>query len=136
MWYQPILEFLAQSVVTLVIALLGLAVAYGTSYIRKASQRLQEQTEAELVANLISNLERVVLVAVEGAEQRVAKDLREAVKDGKANREQLLAVADAVKRDVLDILGTESVWLLEQTFGDVHTMIENYIEAAVAKVKN
>lgn len=136
MWYQPILEFLAQSVVTLVIALLGLAVAYGTSYIRKASQRLQEQTEAELVANLISNLERVVLVAVEGAEQRVAKDLREAVKDGKANREQLLAVADAVKRDVLDILGTEFVWLLEQTFGDVHTMIENYIEAAVAQVKN
>ena len=136
MWYQPILEFLAQSVVTLVIALLGLAVAYGTGYIRKASQRLQEQTKAELVTNLISNLEKVVLVAVEGAEQRVAKDLREAVKDGKANREQLLAVADAVKRDVLDILGTESVWLLEQTFGDVHTMIENYIEAAVAQVKN
>ncbi len=136
MWYQPILEFLTQSIVTLVIALLGLAVAYGTSYIRKASQRLQQQTEAELVTNLISNLEKVVLVAVEGAEQRVAKDLREAVKDGKANREQLLAVADAVKRDVLDILGTEFVWLLEQTFGDVHTMIENYIEAAVAQVKN
>ena len=136
MWYQPILDFLAQSAVTLVIALLGLAVAYGTSYIRKASKRLQEQTDMELTQNLIANLEKVVLVAVEGAEQRVAKDLREAVKEGKAGREQLLAVASAVKRDVLDILGTESIWLLEQTFGDVHALIENYIEAAVSQVKN
>lgn len=136
MWYQPILDFLAQSAVTLVIALLGLAIAYGTSFIRRASERLQEQTEAELVQHLIANLERVVLVTVAAAEQRVAKDLRQAVKEGKADREELLAIAGSVKQEVLDILGVETMWLLEEVFGDVNALIESYIESAVAQVKN
>lgn len=135
MWYDPILEVLMESLVTIVIALIGLAVAYGTHYIKKASQRLQEKSEMELVNNLIANVEHVVLVTVEAAEQRVAKDLRDAVKDGKVDRAELLAVADSVKEQVLATLSNESIELLKKTFGDIETLIENMIESAVAQVK-
>lgn len=135
MWYDPILEVLMESLVTIVIALIGLAVAYGTHYIKKASQRLQEKSEMELVDNLIANVEHVVLVTVEAAEQRVAKDLRDAVKDGKVDRAELLAVADSVKEQVLATLSNESIELLKKTFGDIETLIENMIESAVAQVK-
>lgn len=135
MWYDPILEVLMESLVTIVIALIGLAVAYGTHYIKKASQRLQEKSEMELVDNLIANVEHVVLVTVEAAEQRVAKDLRDAVKDGKVDRAELLAVADSVKEQVLATLSDESIELLKKTFGDIETLIENMIESAVAQVK-
>ena len=135
MWYDPILEVLMESLVTIVIALIGLAVAYGTHYIKKASQRLQEKSEMELVDNLIANVEHVVLVTVEAAEQRVAKDLRDAVKDGKVDRAELLAVADSVKEQVLATLSNESIELLKKTFGDIEILIENMIESAVAQVK-
>ena len=135
MWYDPILEVLMESLVTIVIALIGLAVAYGTHYIKKASQRLQEKSEMELVDNLIANVEHVVLVTVEAAEQRVAKDLRDAVKDGKVDRAELLAVADSVKEQVLATLSDESIELLKKTFGDIEILIENMIESAVAQVK-
>lgn len=135
MWYDPILEVLMESLVTIVIALIGLAVAYGTHYIKKASQRLQEKSEMELVDNLIASVEHVVLVTVEAAEQRVAKDLRDAVKDGKVDRAELLAVADSVKEQVLATLSNESIELLKKTFGDIETLIENMIESAVAQVK-
>ena len=135
MWYDPILEVLMESLITIVIALIGLAVAYGTHYIKKASQRLQEKSEMELVDNLIANVEHVVLVTVEAAEQRVAKDLRDAVKDGKVDRAELLAVADSVKEQVLATLSNESIELLKKTFGDIEILIENMIESAVAQVK-
>ena len=135
MWYDSILEVLMESLVTIVVALIGLAVAYGTHYIKKASQRLQEKSEMELVDNLIANVEHVVLVTVESAEQRVAKDLRDAVKDGKVDRAELLAVADSVKEQVLATLSDESIELLKKTFGDIETLIENMIESAVHNLK-
>ena len=135
MWYDSILEVLMESLVTIVVALIGLAVAYGTHYIKKASQRLQEKSEMELVDNLIANVEHVVLVTVEAAEQRVAKDLRDAVKDGKVDRAELLAVADSVKEQVLATLSDESIELLKKTFGDIETLIENMIESAVHNLK-
>lgn len=135
MWYDSILEVLMESLVTIVVALIGLAVAYGTHYIKKASQRLQEKSEMELVDNLIANVEHVVLVTVEAAEQRVAKDLRDAVKDGKVDRAELLAVADSVKEQVLATLSDESIELLKKTFGDIETLIKNMIESAVHNLK-
>ena len=135
MWYEPILAYALEAIVTLVIALIALAVAYGTRYINKLSERLQEQSNNELVDHSIARLERLVVVAVTAAEQRVASDLRQAVKDGKVERTELLAVADAVKADVLNALGEETVWLLEETFGDVNKLIENYIESAVHNLK-
>lgn len=135
MWYEPIIAYALEAIVTLVIALIALAVAYGTRYINKLSERLQEQSNNELVERSIARLERLVVVAVTAAEQRVASDLRQAVKDGKVERTELLAVADAVKADVLNALGEETVWLLEETFGDVNKLIENYIESAVHNLK-
>ena len=135
MWYDPILAYALDALVTLLIGLIALAVAYGTRYINKLSKRLQEQSNNELVERSIARLERLVVVAVTAAEQRVASDLRQAVKDGKVERTELLAVADAVKADVLNVLGEETVWLLEETFGDVNKLIENYIESAVHNLK-
>jgi len=135
MWYEPILAYALEAIVTLVIALIALAVAYGTRYINKLSERLQEQSNNELVEHSIARLERLVVVAVTAAEQRVASDLRQAVKDGKVDRDELLAVAESVKEEVLLKLSDETLKVLEETFGDVIGLIEDYIEATVHELK-
>lgn len=135
MWYEPILTYALEAIVTLVIALIALAVAYGTRYINKLSERLQEQSNNELVEHSIARLERLVVVAVTAAEQRVATDLRQAVKDGKVDRDELLAVAESVKEEVLLKLSDETLKVLEETFGDVIGLIEDYIEATVHELK-
>lgn len=135
MWYEPVLEYAIQALVAVVIGLIGLAVAYLTGFIKRKSEALQEKTKTDFTYNLIANLQHVVLTAVEAAEQRVAADLRLAVKDGKADKAELYAIADSVKRDVLDVLGAETVDLLQKTFGDIDILISNLIESAVTKVK-
>jgi len=135
MWYDPILAYALDALVTLVIGLIALAVAYGTRYINKLSKRLQEQSNNELVERSIARLERLVVVAVTAAEQRVASDLRKAVKDGKVDRDELLAVAESVKEEVLLKLSDETLKVLEETFGDVIGLIEDYIEATVHELK-
>ena len=135
MWYDPILAYALDALVTLVIGLIALAVAYGTRYINKLSKRLQEQSNNELVEHSIARLERLVVVAVTAAEQRVASDLRQAVKDGKVDRDELLAVAESVKEEVLLKLSDETLKVLEETFGDVIGLIEDYIEATVHELK-
>ena len=135
MWYDPILAYALDALVTLVIGLIALAVAYGTRYLRLLSNRLQEQVKHDLIANTIARLEKTVVVTVQAAEQKVAADLREKVKDGKIERSELLAVAENVKTEVLNTLGEEAVSVLQDTFGDINTLIENYIEATVLELK-
>src|SRR5690606_12073638 len=96
---------------------------------------LQEQVKHDLIANTIARLEKTVVVTVQAAEQKVAADLREKVKDGKIDRSELLTVAENVKTEVLNTLGEEAVSVLQDTFGDINTLIENYIEATVLELK-
>lgn len=135
MWYERIVAYGMEALVTLILALIGLAVAYVTHYIRQASKRLQENSEIELVNAAIARLEHLVVVTVTAAEQRVATDLRQAVKDGKVDRDELLAVAESVKEEVLLKLSDETLKVLEETFGDVIGLIEDYIEATVHELK-
>jgi len=135
MWYQPIIAELLNVLVSIVIALLGLVLAYVTYYIRKVSQRLQEKSKNELIDNAISRLEQLVTVSVQAAEQTVAAELRQAVKDGKVDRSELLALADNVKQQVLAKLNTETLAILKETFGDVDRLVTDYIEAKVLELK-
>ena len=134
MW-EALSEGLLQLAVTVIIALLGLATVFVTRYIGRLTESLQEKTDNELVANTLWRLDRLATVTVESVEQQIAGDLREMVKDGKADRKQLVALGKNAVEEVKAVLGRETLEALEETFGDVNALVEEHVESAVRKLK-
>lgn len=133
---------LAKGLAEIVILLIGLVCAYITLYLAKAAQRLQEETRkiksqaaSEAAANAIARVTDVARTVVEEFEQTVAGDLRQAVKDGKVSRDELLALGTKARDKVLSTLSTETVEALKATVGDVQGYITSLIESQVRQVK-
>lgn len=121
--------------VTIVIALLGLAGAYITVYISKLTKNLQEKTKAEVLNNALERLENLAVTTVTAIEQTLAEELREAVKDGKVDRSELEQLGTVAFQRVKTELGDSTIEALEGTFGDINTLIRDKIEEAVWNLK-
>lgn len=123
-----------------VIALLG---AYGVYFVQKAAVKVQAQTaqikdEAarKLVENAVHDTEALTLKAVGAMEQTTAKALREAVKNGAADKEKLLALGKQVFDDVKSQLGPDVQETITDNLCDFDTYLKLLIEDTVMKVKN
>lgn len=126
---------LQQVLVTVLLAVLSLASAYAVFYIHRAKQRLQTMTDVALLDATIARAAALAESTVLAFEGTVAKELREAVKNGRADRSELLAVGQRAVQDVLLHLGTEGQKVLEQSVGDVENFIRDLVEAQVERLK-
>ena len=142
MWeqIQPAVMDLVVSVAT---ALVGLASACAIYYIRQATAkvqaetaRIQDQAQAELIRHATQRLEDVAEKTVAKIEQTVAGELRQAVKDGKVDRAQLLALGKKAYDEVLATVEPEVVQVLQENLGDLKSYLESTIEAQVKKLKD
>ncbi|GAB6170768.1 hypothetical protein JCM15765_02460 [Paradesulfitobacterium aromaticivorans] len=136
-------DALLQGGVEVLIAFLALVCAYLAAYLRRGAARLQAQTqgimnetEAEIVRTAIRRIDDLAERTVTKMEQTVAGELRQAVKDGKVDREELLAIGKQAVDEVVSMTGPELMVILEKTFGDAQTFIENTIETKVREVKD
>ena len=83
-------------------------------------------------------LERVAYpaeVAVLAAESTTAAALRQAVAEGRASRDELVALGRSVVDQVLAQLDTETRKALSETVGDIRRYVEQLIEAALERYK-
>lgn len=83
----------------------------------------------------IKVIDTVTKATVATIEQDVAKDLRQAVKEGKADREKLLQLSENAYNSILAQVKPEVVQILQEHVADYQTYIENRIEQAVLEVK-
>lgn len=122
-----------------VITLLG---AYGVYFIQKAAAKVQTQTaqikdesSRKLLNDALADVENLATVTVGSIEQTTASTLREAVKDGKADREELLALGKKAFDEVKTAIAPEAQKVISDNLGSFDTYLSKLIEDAVRRVK-
>lgn len=122
-----------------VITLLG---AYGVYFIQKAAAKVQTQTaqikdesSRKLLNDALADVENLAIVTVGSIEQTTAAALREAVKGGKADREELLALGKKAFDEVKAAIAPEAQKVITDNLGSFDDYLLKLIENAVRRVK-
>lgn len=132
---EMLVGFLGDVLGTVLLALLSLGTAYALSYIAQARDSLQQRTKSQLVDQAIARAAYLAEVAVLAAEGAAAAGIREAVAQGRASRDDLIAIGRRVADEVLERLGQEGRQVLEEAVGDVRRFVEDLIEAKLEELK-
>ena len=134
MWDILIME-LRELAVTVLVALLSLGATYILAYIRRAKEALDQRIDHELADRALARVAYLAEVAVLAAESTTAAALRQAVAEGRASREELVALGRQVVEQVLTQLDAEARQALTETIGDVRRYVEQLIEATLERLK-
>jgi len=134
MW-DIVINELRELAVTVLAALLSLGAAYALAYIRRACEALDARIDHELADRALARVAYLAEVAVLAAESTTAAALRQAVAEGRASREELVALGRQVVEQVLTQLDAEARQVLAETIGDVRRYVEQLIEATLERYK-
>jgi vacuolar-type H+-ATPase subunit H len=137
------MEALIQKVLTdILLALITLGGAYAVLYINKLKAKadveiakIQDEKQRKLISDAFARCNDLVVKVVGFTEQTVAKELREMVKDGKINKEELMACGKNAVDEIYSQLSDETKALLELEVNDVYGYIMNAVETEVLKIK-
>ena len=128
--------------VNVALAVIGLAGAYVVYYIRLAAAQAKTQTKRiedtaarELLENALDDVVNLATVSVNAMEQTTAQAVRDKVKEGKADREELLELGRKVFREVKAAIAPEAQRVITQNLGSFDDYLTKCIEDAVLKVK-
>lgn len=128
--------------VNLALAVISLAGAYAVYYIRLGASKLKVQTAQiedesarKVLDNALADVENLATKSVGAMEQTTAKALRDAVKSGAANREDLLALGKQVFNEVKAAIAPEAQKVITDNLGSFDDYLTKCIEDAVLKVK-
>ena len=106
---------LNQVIIDVAMAMIALLAAYGVNAIRKLTEKAKLETESiqneeqrKLLTDALKDLENLTTNTVAQIEQTTAKALREAVKNGVKNREELEALANKAYNEIAEALKPES----------------------------
>lgn len=128
--------------VNLALAVISLAGAYAVYYIRLGASKLKAQTAQiedesarKVLDNALADVENLATKSVAAMEQTTAKALRDAVKSGAANREDLLALGKQVFNEVKAAIAPEAQKVITDNLGSFDDYLTKCIEDAVLKVK-
>ena len=133
----------SEVLVNLLLGIIILAGTFGMYYIQKAAAKVKAQTAQindaatrTLLDNALTDVEQLAVKTVGAIEQTTAKALREAVKDGKADREELLTLGKQAFNEVKEAILPEAQQLITENLGDFDAYLKKVLENAVRKVKN
>lgn len=125
-----------------VLAAVSLAGAYGIYFIQLCAVKVKSQT-AQLrsertrwmLDTALDDVKQLAELSVRATEQTTAKALREAVRSGTANREELLALGGKVFDEVKTAIAPEAQEVITRNLGSFDEYLTKCIEGAVLKVK-
>lgn len=131
-----------EGITTLVISCIGLLAAYATYGIHKVTAKVKAQTvqikneEARrLLNNALEDVEELTIVTVAAIEQQTAKQMREAVKDGKVDRTELVKLSSIALDEIAAAVKPETHKIIQEHFGSFKDYVSKLIEEKVLKLK-
>lgn len=141
MWEQLSTQ-VSEAVVSVAAGLVALGAAAASYYLKKGADRLkaetssiQDQAKAKLMWHAIERLEDTAEKVVTKTEQTVAGQLREAVKAGKENRSNLIALGQMACDEILQTLEPDVVQMLQENMGDLQSYVLSTVETLVNRLK-
>lgn len=131
-----------EALLNVTLAAIALAAAVVMYYIRLAASKVKAQTAQikdesgrKLLENAIDDVVNLATLSVGAMEQTTARALRDAVKSGKANREELVALGGQVFDEVKAAIAPETQKVITENLGSFDAYLTKCIEDAVLKVK-
>lgn len=102
--------------------------------IQAETNKIQNEETKKLVNNALDRLNDLVITNVQSAQETLVKTIKEESKDG-YSKEDLLAVKDVVKNNILVQLSQDSKDLLASEISDLDLYVDNKIEVILAEIK-
>jgi hypothetical protein len=135
-------EIITGVLLNVVVALIGLGGAFATMLLSKAKAKVEVETEKlnderqrELVTNAFGSLHDIAIKTVTKIEQTTADSLRQAVKDGKVDREELIALSDQAYDTIFETMKPQYIEVLENELGNIGEYVNALIEEKVHELK-
>lgn len=132
-----------QVLVNVLTALISLGGAYIVFYVNKLvakvkveTEKLQDEKQQKLFEDALNRVNDLIQKTVAQIEQTSAKQMREAVKDGKVDKAELEALGTLAVNNVYNQLTTDTKVVLSAELTDVEAYIQSAVEAAVLNLKN
>lgn len=132
----------SNALANIVLAVIALAGAYAVYYIRLAgaqikaqTRQIEDKTARELLENALDDVVNLATVSVNAMEQTTAQAIRDKVKEGKVDREELLKLGRDVFREVKKAIAPEAQEVITKNLGSFDAYLTKCIEDAVLKVK-
>ena len=132
----------SNALANIVLAVIALAGAYAVYYIRLAgaqvkaqTKQIEDKTARELLENALDDVVNLATVSVNAMEQTTAQAVRDKVKAGKVDREELLKLGRDVFKAVKDAIAPEAQKVITNNLGSFDAYLTKCIEDAVLKVK-
>lgn len=102
--------------------------------IQAETNKIQNEETKKLVNNALERLNDLVITNVQSANETLVKTIKEESKDG-YSKDDLLAVKDVVKNNILVQLSQDSKDLLTSEISDLDSYVDNKIEVILAEIK-
>lgn len=96
---------------------------------------LREEGDRKVLDDALEDVANLATLSVGAMEQTTAKALREAVKGGKASREELVALGKQVFDEVKASIAPEAQRVITKNLGSFDEYLTKCIEAAVLEIK-
>ena len=122
-----------------VISLLG---AYALYFISKSvakikveTSKISDEAQRTLFENALADVANLVSTTVSALEQTTASALRDAVKDGKVDREELLSLGETAFNSIKARTGIAAQVVIAENLGSFDGYLNNLIESKVLELK-
>lgn len=132
----------SEALVNVALAVIALAGAYAVYYIRLGASKVKAQTAQirdetgrKLLENALDDVVNLATVSVNAMEQTTARELRDRIKNGKADREELITLGKKVFDEVRSAIAPEAQRVITENLGSFDGYLTKCIEDAVLKVK-
>ena len=140
------MEMLEKNLIELLDIIIGCALAiasaYGTLFVAKATQKakmeiskLKDEQAKNLLNDSLDRVDVLLKTNIIAMENTLKKELAKGVEDGKIEKEELNKLAFAVKENVLNQLGEDTVMILNNGLNDLNGYIEARLEQVLVEVK-
>lgn len=136
--YYMLQDLVINIVLGMMVLILGYALSYIKAKIQKAKLQVEQMKDEQLkkiFKEALDEVDRLTEITVKAIEGEVAKELREALKDGKIDKEELKQLSVQAYEEIFRLLKPEYVGALMEGINDVDLYIHELIEAKLEDLK-
>ena len=139
---NQIMDALGLLLTTVITGGIGIITSYTAIYLNNLKAKIQAETAKiknedtkNLVNGALDRLNSLIVTNVQSANETIVKTIKENAEDG-YSKEDLLAVRDVVKDNILKQLSDDSKDLLAQEISNLDSFVENKIEEVLKNLKD
>jgi BMFP domain-containing protein YqiC len=105
-------------------------------YLKLRAEKITNETQRKLVDSAIDRVNELAQKTVGQIEQTVAKDMRQAVSDGKIDKTELEALGNQAVKDIMSQLSMDAKTALNSEFTDVEKYVKDTMESTLLNLKS